>query len=127
MTPLVSVLAASLLSVTIALIVFAAARTGDLERGKAARLAAARGASARVLAVLGGADGADAHELVLRLMVDGRAVLARWSVLEDGLASLREGQLVPVRVDADDPSLIYPAAPWADLPPPRWTQILTAR
>ena len=101
--------------------VYASRRGAAMEVERKARLARARRASATVLSTRRGAGaivrgGHRAPEVVLQLLVDGRPVTARWYVFELGLTKIVDGAKVAVRVDADDPALVYPAGDWAEVP-----------
>ena len=91
-----------------------------MQREWKARIDRARRAVATVLSTRRGSSairygGQHGPEVILRLLVDGREVTARWHVFELGLARIVDGATVPVRVDADDHDIVYPAEDWAEL------------
>src|SRR3712207_1698365 len=96
------------------LLVRHAVRQGEkLAARKRDRMASARPASALVLAAKSGNGGVRKNgrhgiELVLSLGVEGRTVEERWYVYELGLARVQPGASVPVRIDAEDPAVVYP-------------------
>ena len=101
-------------------VVYAARRGEAMVRERKARLSRARRASATVLSAKQGSGairygGRHGPEVILELLVDGRAVTARWYVFELGLARIVDGATVAVRVDADDRDIVYPAEDWAEL------------
>lgn len=108
---------------------YAARQGAAMERTKAERIARARRTHATVISVSPGRGGVrrgarNAPEMVLKLLVDGRPVEARWCVYELGIARMREGERFPVRVDAVDPSIIYPVQEWAEISTFEWVKIL---
>jgi hypothetical protein len=62
--------------------------------------------------------------MVLTLEVEGRTVEARWNVFELGIPKIQEGATVPVRIDAEDPSIVFPDAEWAELESAIWIRLL---
>ena len=102
----------------VAFVVYAARRGEAMERERKARLSRARRASATVLSTkqssgalrYGGRHG---PEVILELLVDGRAVTARWYVLSKTLFTFS------CSVDADDRDIVYPAEDWAELSLPQ--------
>lgn len=107
-----------------------AARSGEkLVQAKKARVAAARPAQAKVRAAKQGRgalirNGQRGPEIMLTLEVDGRTVEARWNVFELGIPKIQEGATVPVRIDAEDPSIVFPDAEWAELESAIWIRLL---
>lgn len=104
----------------VAFVVYAARRGAAMQREQKARFSRARRASATVLSTKQGSGairyaGRHGPEVILELLVDGRAVTARWHVFELGLARIVDGATVAVRVDADDRDIVYPAEDWAEL------------
>ncbi len=104
----------------VAFFFYAARRGAEMEKEQKARLARARRASATVLSTRRGSGalvrcGHRGPEVVLQLLVDGRPVTARWYVFELGLTRITDGASVPVRVDAEDPSIVFPAGDWAEV------------
>lgn len=117
-------------AVLVALFFVYAARGGEkLVAAKKARLEAARPARAKVLATRQGRgalvqNGRRGPEIVLTLEVEGRVVEVCWYVFELGLPKIQEGATVPVRVDAGDPTVVFPDADWAELETTTWIRLL---
>lgn len=104
----------------IAFVVYAARRGATMEREWRARMSRARRTFGTVLSTRRGSSalrvgGSHGPEIILRLSVDGRTVTARWHVFELGMSRIVDGARVPVRVDAHDPEIVYPAEEWAEM------------
>ncbi|MDF2692921.1 MAG: hypothetical protein K0S65_1304 [Labilithrix sp.] len=104
----------------VAFVVYAARRGAEMEREWKARVSRARRSVATVLSTRRGSSairhgGHHAPEIILQLRVEGHVVTTRWHVFELGLARIVDGARVSVRVDADDPGVVYPADDWAEL------------
>lgn len=130
---MVKVVLAGVFLVLFVLFATYAARQGEkLAARKRGRLASARPAEARVLAAKNGNGGVRKNgrhgvELLLTLDVDGRTVEERWDVYELGLTRVQPGGRIPVRVDAEDPAVVYPDAGddgWAETSTTRWIEVL---
>lgn len=109
--------------------VYASKKGEALAARKKGRLAAARLTEARVVATKQGTgavvvNGRRGPEVVLTLEIEGRVVEEQWNVFELGLARVQPGARIPVRVDAQDPNVVYPAEDWAELTVTRWIAVV---
>lgn len=104
----------------IAFLAYASHAGAAMEREWNARLSRARRTVATVISTRRGvgairSGGQHAPEIVLQLLVRGRMMTARWHVFELGLARIGDGAQVAVRIDAEDPELVFPGEHWAAL------------